>query len=206
MRLTKIGHACVRLDKDGASIVLDPGLLTPGREVVAGADAVLISHEHFDHFDPERLHDISAPIYTTAGVARKLTDLGDRVHVVDHGDKFRVAGFDVEVAGSKHHVAHPDYPPCDNIGFLVDGELFHPGDALTEIEVPTLLLPVDAPWLTVPAMLEYLRRVDPQRTFGIHDGLLNDWGLQVVDQFLALEADRAGKEIRRPAAGESIDL
>ena len=50
MRLTKLGHACVRLDKDGAVLVIDPGAVSdPG--ALAGANAVLITHEHFDHID-----------------------------------------------------------------------------------------------------------------------------------------------------------
>jgi hypothetical protein len=61
MRLTKHGHACVTVEKDGRRIVLDPGELTP-EDATVGAEAVLITHEHFDHFSerrgprPARLH------------------------------------------------------------------------------------------------------------------------------------------------------
>ena len=54
MRLTKLGHACVRLDKDGAVLVIDPGAFSDP-DALAGANAVLITHEHFDHIEPERL-------------------------------------------------------------------------------------------------------------------------------------------------------
>ena len=56
VRLTKYGHACVRLEKDGRSIVIDPGALAPQAEALAGVEAVLVTHEHFDHFEPERLY------------------------------------------------------------------------------------------------------------------------------------------------------
>ena len=35
MRLTKLGHACVRLEKDGAALVIDPGIWS-GPDALAG--------------------------------------------------------------------------------------------------------------------------------------------------------------------------
>ncbi|CAL9657655.1 MBL fold metallo-hydrolase [Streptomyces sp. Tu 3180] len=206
MRITKYGHACVRLENDGRAIVIDPGVMTPEPEATAGAEAVLVTHEHFDHFDPEVLRGSRSAVYTCAGVARHLGGLGDRVRVVREGDHFSVAGFEVSVVGDRHHFSHPDVPPVDNVGFLVDGEVFHPGDALTVTDAPTLLLPGQAPWLTVPDMIGYLRRTAPPRAYALHDGLLNDWGLKVLDDVLAAEAERAGADIRRLRPGESVDL
>ncbi|GAA4098404.1 MBL fold metallo-hydrolase [Actinomadura miaoliensis] len=206
MEITKFGHACVRLEKNGRAIVIDPGVMTPEADALTGAEAVLITHEHFDHFDPERLQDPQLTVYTCPGVARHLTGLGERVHVVHGGDDFSVAGFDVSVVGDKHHFSHPDVPPVDNVGFLVDGEVFHPGDALTVVDAPTLLLPGQAPWLTVPDMIGYLRQMAPRRAYAVHDGLLNEWGLKVLDDVLAMEAKRAGSDIRRLKPGESVEL
>ena len=87
-----------------------------------------------------------------------------------------------------------------------DGEVFHPGDALTVVDVPTLLLPGQAPWLTVPDMIGYLRRMAPRRAYAIHDGLFNEWGLKVLDDVLTMEAKRAGADIRRLGPGESVEL
>ena len=50
MRLTKLEHACVRLEKDGATLVIDPAAWSMPR-ALEGASAVLVTHEHFDHFD-----------------------------------------------------------------------------------------------------------------------------------------------------------
>ncbi|WP_026414564.1 MBL fold metallo-hydrolase [Actinomadura oligospora] len=212
MRMTKYGHACVRLEKDGRALVIDPGVLTPETEATEGVEAVLVTHEHFDHFSLGALRDVPA-IYTSQGVTRVLDETDgfreldrDRVHVVRDGDTFEAAGFRVRVAGEKHHLSHLDFPPCDNVGFLLDDEVFHPGDALTRVDVPTLLVPGQAPWLTVPMMTAYLRAVAPERAFAIHDGLVNEMGLRVIDDVLEMEADRAGREIRRPSAGEVVEL
>jgi len=211
VRLTKFGHACVRLEKDGRSVVIDPGVMTPEAEAGAGVEAVLVTHEHFDHFDADRLltavaEDARLVVYTCPGVARHLGQLGDRVRVVGDGDVFDVAGFTVSVAGAKHHFSHPDAPPVDNVGFLINGEVFHPGDALTILDVPTLLVPGQAPWMTVPDLISYLRAMTPQRAYAIHDGLINEWGIQVLESVLDREAERLGADIRRLKPGESIEL
>ncbi|MGC4789602.1 MBL fold metallo-hydrolase [Micromonospora sp. DT178] len=211
MELTKYGHACVRLEKAGRALVIDPGAMTPEPEALADVEAVLITHEHFDHFEPDRLRaavavDPALAVYTCPGVARHLTGLEDRVRVVREGDVLHVAGFRVRVVGEKHHHSHPDVPPVDNVGFLIDEEVFHPGDALTVVDVPTLLVPGQAPWMTVPDLIEHLRRTAPRRAYAIHDGLLNDWGLRVLDGVLRSEADRLGADIRRLRPGERVHL
>ncbi len=212
MKLTKFGHACVRLEKESQRLVIDPGAMTPEQNILDGATAVLITHEHFDHFQADRLitataQDPQLTIYTCPGVAPHLAQLNDRVHVVGNGDVFFVAGFEVTVVGEKHHFTHPDAPPVDNVGFLIDGEVFHPGDALTDVlNVSTLLVPGQAPWMTVPDLISYLRRMRPRRAYAIHDGLINDWGIQVLESVLSSEAERLGADIRRLKSGESVEL
>ncbi|GAA4312902.1 hypothetical protein GCM10023178_22350 [Actinomadura luteofluorescens] len=134
--------------------------------------------------------------------------LGGRVHQVGHGDAVTIAGFDVHVYGEDHELMHPDLPPVPNVGFLVDGEVFHPGDALTvpSEPVPTLCLPGNAPWMRALDLYEYTRAVRPGRAFAIHDGLLNDIGLQVMEHVLTSAGDELGKEFVRLTPGASVDL
>ena len=212
MRFTKLGHACVRLEKEGATLVLDPGAFS-GEDMLNGANAVLITHEHFDHVQPDRLRaamtaDPGLHLWTTAPLAGQFADLGGQVHAVTHGDTFTAAGFEVHAYGSEHAVLHQDIPLVANTGFLIDGEVFHPGDALTVPEDPvrTLLLPGNAPWLKVSEMIDYARAVDPQRGYVIHDGLLNDTGLMVLSNWLGLASGPAGGTFTRVAPGTTAEL
>jgi L-ascorbate metabolism protein UlaG (beta-lactamase superfamily) len=208
MRLTKLGHACVRLEKDGAVLVIDPGAFS-GDDALDGASAVLITHEHFDHVVPDKLRaamtaDPGLELWTTAALAEQFADLGGQVHAVTHGDTFTAAGFGVHAYGSEHAVLHQDIPLVANTGFMIDGEVFHPGDALTvpEDAVHTLLLPVSAPWLKLSEMIDYARAVAPQRGYAIHDALLSDIGLMVLDNFLPM----TGGNFSQVKPGSSIDL
>jgi L-ascorbate metabolism protein UlaG (beta-lactamase superfamily) len=211
MRLTKLEHACVRLEKDGVVLVIDPAAWSMPR-ALEGASAVLVTHEHFDHFDADGLRaaltaDPGLQLWTNAEVASQFAGFSkDQVHVADDGDAFSVAGFDVHAYGHLHAVLHRDIPVIENTGFLIDGNVFHPGDSFTVPQDPvqTLLLPASGPWLKTGEMIDYAREVGPQRGYVIHEALFGDTGLMVLDNFLPM----CGKDdtFRRVDVGAVIDL
>ncbi|MGW0930278.1 MBL fold metallo-hydrolase [Streptomyces sp. NPDC002644] len=211
MRFIKKSHSCVRLEKDGGVLVVDPGSFTE-EDAVAGADAVLVTHEHPDHFDEGRLRaalegNPAAEIWTLASVADQLSAaFPGRVHTVGNGDAFSAAGFDVQVHGELHAVIHPDIPRVTNVGFLVDGRVFHPGDALTVPEgasVETLLLPVQAPWSKISEVIDYVREVRPLRAYDVHDALMTDLARPIYDRQIGA---LGGTEHLRLAPGDSARL
>jgi L-ascorbate metabolism protein UlaG (beta-lactamase superfamily) len=212
MELTKHGHACVVLTEGEQRLVIDPGAFTDPA-ALEGATAVLITHEHADHFEPQRLKaaldaDPALEVWTNAAVAAQLDGLGSRLHVVGHGDAVSVAGIDVHVHGEMHAVIHPDIPQITNVGFLVGGQVFHPGDALTVPDEPvaTLLLPVHAPWSKVGEVIDYVRAVDADQAYAIHDGLLNDTGLGFVGMMLGEGGPGTPTPYTRLVPGESVEL
>src|SRR5258706_8904983 len=106
MLLTKLGHSCVRLDSGGARLVIDPGIWS-GPDALAGASAVLVTHEHVDHLDAAAVRatlasDQGLHLWASESVAAQFADVGDRVRAVHHGDAFTAAGFDVRVYGTDH--------------------------------------------------------------------------------------------------------
>ncbi|WP_103538302.1 MULTISPECIES: MBL fold metallo-hydrolase [unclassified Streptomyces] len=210
LTLTKKTHSCVRIEKEGRVLVIDPGGFSED-DAALGADAVLVTHEHPDHFNVARLRagleaNPAAEIWTLRSVAEQLSAaFPGRVHTVGDGDAFTAAGFDVTVHGELHAVIHPDIPRITNVGFLVDGSVFHPGDALTVPERPvdTLLLPVMAPWSKISEVIDYVREVKPRRAIDVHDALLTDLARPVYDhQIGAL----GGADHGRLAPGGTTEL
>ncbi|MFI1935493.1 MBL fold metallo-hydrolase [Streptomyces sp. NPDC020330] len=210
LTLTKKTHSCVRIEKEGRVLVIDPGGFSED-DAALGADVVLVTHEHPDHFDEARLRagleaNPAAEIWTLRSVAEQLSAaFPGRVHTVGDGAAFAAAGFDVTVHGELHAVIHPDIPRITNVGFLVDGSVFHPGDALTVPDRPvdTLLLPVMAPWSKISEVIDYVREVGPRRAIDVHDALLTDLARPIYDhQIGAL----GGADHGRLAPGGTTEL
>jgi L-ascorbate metabolism protein UlaG (beta-lactamase superfamily) len=212
VQLTKLGHACVVLSDGDRRIVVDPGAFTE-ESAWDGATAVLITHEHFDHFDPARTRaaldaDPALEVWTNTSVAAALEGAGPRVHVVGEGDAVTVAGVDVQVHGEWHAVIHQDIPRIANVGFLLDGRVFHPGDALTApgVAVPTLLLPLHAPWSKTGELIDYLREVRAERAVAVHDALLSDLGRGAVGGIVGERGPGTPTPLTQLASGESLEV
>jgi L-ascorbate metabolism protein UlaG (beta-lactamase superfamily) len=212
MRLTKMGHACIRLESDGTTLVIDPGGLTEP-EALEGADAVLVTHEHFDHFDEGRLRaalDASPGlrVWTNGATAAKLDAPGDRVTVVGHGDAFDIEGIQVQVHGEWHAVIHPDIPRIGNVGFLIDGRIFHPGDAFTvpDLAVDTLMVPISGPWQKTAEVIDYVRAVQPAKAYSIHDEVLSEVGKTVVSGLLGEAGPGTGAPYERLSPGDTLQF
>jgi L-ascorbate metabolism protein UlaG (beta-lactamase superfamily) len=209
MRLIKFRHACVRLESDGGVLVIDPGSFSE-REALDGADAVLVTHEHADHLLVDAVVDAHARkplrVYTHADVAPKLDAIADAVTTVAPGDAFDAAGFRIQAYGGTHAQIHTDIPLIANLGYLVDGQVYHPGDSLyvpDETTVDTLLVPVSGPWLKAGEAIDFLRAVAPRQAIAIHEALYNDIGLGLVDGLFG----RLGRtDFRRLRPAEEVTI
>jgi L-ascorbate metabolism protein UlaG (beta-lactamase superfamily) len=188
MRITKLGHSCVRLEHDGTVVVVDPGMFTEAG-ATDGADAVVITHEHPDHYLPDQLRATEAPVFTIDAVAAKLRDeapdVAERLTVVSPGEAFD-PGIPAVAVGELHAVIHPDLPRFFNSGYLFtlgDVTVYHPGDALTLPEQPVdvLLVPVCAPWMRAAEGIDFARAVGAPRNVAIHDRVYSEAGLRIVD-------------------------
>ena len=209
MRLTKYSHACVRLEGDGV-LVIDPGVFSEA-EALDGVDAVLITHEHFDHLNVDALTDALARrpavrIFTHPDVVPKLGDLASVTTAVNSGDDFTAAGFGVRAYGGLHAVIHPDIPRVANLGYAIDETVYHPGDSFdvpADVRVDTLFVPVSAPWLKTAESVDFIRAVKPRRAYALHDALLNDLGAPIVERVIN---QLSGAEYQRLSPGTVLDL
>ena len=213
MELTKYNHATVVLDKDGSTLVIDPGTFTPeAADLVRQATAVLITHEHADHFDVDAVRaglaaNDALVVRGPAPVVEQLGEHDGRVVAVRAGDSFEVGPFSVQVFGEQHAVIHRDIPTIANVGYLVDGAVFHPGDAylVPGVPVQTLLVPTSGPWAQTAAAVDYVREVAPERAIQIHELLLSDAGQQMNVRMLGTDG-LGGVPTTILPAGETVTV
>ncbi len=179
MHLTHLGHACVLVETEHARLLIDPGTLSSGLEGLLDLDAILVTHEHPDHVDVERvkalldrnpharlvLDEVTATQFS--GVQQVVARPGDDLELGEH----------ILVLGGIHAPVYGDIPGCPNLAYLVgDGEFFHPGDSFTLPQQPVdvLAVPIDGPWLKLAEAIDYVNAVAPRVAVPIHDGELTD--------------------------------
>lgn len=193
MKLTKHAHACIAVEHEGRHIVIDPGAFTPNAsDLLACADAVLVTHAHGDHMDPDAVAAamrarVGLALYGPEAVVASLRDqFADRVHAVAPGDAFEVEGVTVSVHGGLHAEVLPIIPRVPNVGYLVAGRVFHPGDSLEvpDAEVDTLLVPVSGPWMKLSEAAQFVDAVGPRRAVAIHEAILSPIGLHLFARVL----------------------
>lgn len=199
-RITRYTHSCVRIERDGTVLVIDPGIWSEP-SALHDADAVLITHEHGDHIDVLRLAGLGVPVYAPADARISGLD----VVRVNSGESFTAAGFTVTAVGARHAAVFEDEPDCANHGYIIDDRIYHPGDALFVPDQPvqTLFVPLQASWLKTAEAISFLRAVRPERAFGIHDAQINSRGLQGANSWLT---DQGGHGYRYLPPGEGFDL
>jgi L-ascorbate metabolism protein UlaG (beta-lactamase superfamily) len=146
-------------------------------------------------------------VYAPAGVAGTFAGHQDQFTAVAAGDELRLGSFAVTVHGTQHAIIHPDIPPIANVGYLVDGGLYHPGDAyfVPEVPVSVLLLPTSGPWMKIGEAADYVRAVRPQQIIQIHEALLSDIGLFLADSLLGAKG-LTGLPLTQLPVGDSLTV
>ena len=211
MELTKYTHSCVRITDGDRGLVIDPGSFSEVATALDGIHAVLVTHEHPDHIDVDVILEAATAdpdlrVWAAAPVAGMLASLGERVTTVIPGETLTAGGLRVQVVGGQHALIHRSMPIVVNVGYLVEDAVYHPGDSLDVPTSPvsTLLLPIHAPWSKTAEVMDFLTSVRPQQAYAIHDALLADAGLGLVDALLDRIATMYGSSYRRLTPGESV--
>jgi L-ascorbate metabolism protein UlaG (beta-lactamase superfamily) len=209
MKLTKYEHACFTLERDGQVLVFDPGNWSTDFVIPNNVTAIMLTHEHADHFDIPLLRRIidknpSALILAPDEMAEQLT--GFPSQGVTAGSSTTIGPFTLQFFGGEHAIIHPTLGSVVNVGVLVNNTFYYPGDSfvLPSIPIKTLALPVAAPWLKISESIDFMLAVKPDLAFPVHDHIASDDGKALVDRILGGFAETNGITYRRIRS--SVDI
>jgi len=213
MRITKLEHAAFVLEKEGAKLVVDPGNFSRALPDASGVAAVVITHEHADHWDAPHLEAIRAanpgvPIYGPQGVKDAASDFD--VTPVSPGETVTAGPFELSFFGGRHAVIHSSIPVVDNVGVAVDGgAVYYPGDSFTVpegVEVDVLATPSSAPWLKVGETMDFVLAVKPRRAFPTHEMINSEPGKAMAKARIEWAAQQGGGALLDLTPGDSVEL
>jgi L-ascorbate metabolism protein UlaG (beta-lactamase superfamily) len=192
---------------DGVTLYIDPwGVTTPDP-----ADVVVITHAHFDHFEPEDIEKIRKPdtkFFAPHDVANELS--GD-VTAVRAGDTFEANGIHGTVVPAYNIVeARLDSHPKANgwVGYVLsvgDATYYHAGDTdhlpdLSTIRANVAFLPVSGdPFTMSPAEAGVLARdIEPELAVPMHYGYVEQAGTESNAELFAKVAAPVKVQILKP--------
>jgi L-ascorbate metabolism protein UlaG (beta-lactamase superfamily) len=212
MKVTKQEHACLIIDNAGKTLVIDPGSFTTLLVGMNDVVAIVITHEHADHWTSDQLGRIlernpAARVFGPAGVAAAASEFD--VEVVNEGDTVEIEPFRLRFFGGKHAVIHSSIPIVDNVGVLVNDELYYAGDSFVipeGIDVGTLAVPAGAPWLKIAEVMDYVTAVSPRRSFPVHEMVLSVAGKTMSNARIQSSTEAGGGEFFPLEPGDSLDL
>lgn len=211
MKLTKYQHACFVVEKDGSTLVVDPGNFSHDFIVPSHVDAIVITHEHPDHLDEARIKEIlaanpKATLIAHESIAGRYTDysaIGAKVN-----ELYTIGNFSLHFFGGTHASIADSVPVPANFGVLIENRLYYPGDSFVVpegVQVKELALPASAPWLKISESMNFLAQIKPEFTFPTHDAILSDDGKQLVDRLLGSVASGQNTHYKR-LDGQTIEL
>ncbi len=183
MKIVKYEHSTILLEKGNERIIFDPVEITKSLPVFENIAAIIITHRHSDHCQPNVIEKIinnnhTAKLFTTQDTISNLPNFNPTV--VKDGDTVEIGGFKLQFFG-KNHASIDGTIPCENIGTVIDDTLANPGDSfdIPPVKTPVLLVPIAAPWCKALDAIEYINKVKPDIVTPVHDALLSDFGQEV---------------------------
>lgn len=217
MKITKFEHSCLLIENGDRALAIDPGEFSKSFKASPEIDALVITHEHPDHYNPEKVAEIIAQnpnvvIFTTHKVEQEIRekfDLSDQqIIVVENGQKSQIGTFDLEFFGRDHAEIVDGVVPCDNFGIVVNNLLAYAGDSFVAppIRPQVLAVPASAPWLKIYESMQFIAKTKPTQVFPTHNALLSPIGEGISCNWLRKSCEENGVEFIDLQPGDAIEV
>ena len=128
MKITWFGHASFKIETSGKKIYIDPYVLPEGSPL---ADIILITHDHYDHCDPDRINEVRTDktrVFTTVKAHGKIS--ADHIQDIKPGDSADIEGIKIKAVPA-YNLSKHFHPQGDGLGFIIGSEgkrIYHAGD------------------------------------------------------------------------------
>lgn len=217
MRLTKLEHSCLMLERGTDRLLIDPGKFTTPLTDCANVAAVVITHEHDDHWTKEQIGRVlakspGATIFATAAVLDQLASQdveAELLRLASPGDEAQAGPFRLRFHGGRHAEIHRSIPRVDNVGVLVDETFYAGGDAYDaprDVRIGTLAVPAYGPWMRIADSIDYILELATRAVVPVHEMTLARAGKELAIERLRWAAEEAGGVLLDLAPYETADL
>lgn len=211
MKITKYGHCTLLIELNDTKILTDPGIFSDESFLdVKEIDAIVITHEHQNHFHIESIKKIieknpNVEIFSNHSVGKLLREQGISFVPVGDGEVASLKGVMIEGFGKNHAEIYETVGLVENTGFIIGDLLYYPGDSffIPEKRVPILAVPISGPWMKISDAIEFVRAISPMYVIPVHDAVLSDKGFEVNERHIKKFLPENAKFIRLRNAGDS---
>ena len=210
MKLTKFQHACFVVEKNGVSVVIDPGNFTHDFIMPKHVAAIFVTHNHPDHLNNQLIVTIlrEHPKAILLGHESIVHDFqNENTQAITVGETIDASDITLQFVGGTHEPIDSTIATPENIGVIIENRLYYPGDSfyIPQQVIKELALPVSAPWLKISESMDFVRTLKPSFVFPTHDAILSEAGQAMVDRMISNVVETVGGQYQR-IDGKTIEL
>jgi L-ascorbate metabolism protein UlaG (beta-lactamase superfamily) len=166
LAITFFGHASLMMSYEGKNIHIDPVTQYADYANLPKADLILVTHEHYDHFDPKAINSIRTDktiMIATATVAKEFPN----VTVMKNGEKKIISGIKIEAVPAYNivNMRSPGVPfhakgigngyiiTCGGKRIYIAGDTENIPEMKSLKKIDIAFLPMNLPYTMTPEMV-----------------------------------------------------